>query len=69
MHPARAAAVFEVVAVVLDAAEGDAAQAVDFQYELGARGGGYDVDVGFFAHADAVAGRVEGLPLLVRVQG
>lgn len=56
MHPARAAAVLEVVAVVLDAAEGDAAEAVDLQYELGACGGGDDVDVGFFADADAVAG-------------
>ena len=56
VHPARAAAVLEVVAVVLDAAEGDAAEAVDLQYELGACGGGDDVDVGFFADADAVAG-------------
>ena len=58
MHPARAAAVPEVVAVVLDAAEGYPAQSVDLQYVLGARGGGDDVDVRFFAHADAVAGRV-----------
>ena len=46
----------EVVAVVLDAAEGDAAEAVDLEDELGASGGGDDVDVGFFADADAVAG-------------
>ena len=56
VHPAGAAAVLEVVAVVLDAAEGDAAESVDLQDELGAGRGGYDVDVGFFAHADAVAG-------------
>lgn len=55
----------EVVTVVLDASEGYAAQAVDFQDILGAGGGGYDVDVGFFAHADAVAGRVQGLPFKV----
>lgn len=46
----------EVVAVVLDAAEGDAAESVDLEDELGARRGGDDVDVGLFAHADAVAG-------------
>lgn len=68
MHPARAAAVLEVVTVVLDAPEGYAAQAVDFQNELGAGGGGHDVDVGFFAHADAVAGRVQGLPFQVGME-
>lgn len=59
----------EVVTVVLDAAEGYAAQAVDFQNKLAAGGGGYDVDVGFFAHADAVAGRVQSLPFEMGVQG
>ena len=51
----------EIVSVVLDAAKGYAAQAVDFQNVLGACGGGHDVDVGFFADADAVAGRVKSL--------
>ena len=46
----------EVVAVVLDAAEGYAAESVDFKDELGAGRGGDDVDVGLFAYADAVAG-------------
>lgn len=56
VHPAGAAAVLEVVAVVLDAAEGDAAESVDLEDGLGAGRGGDDVDVGLLAHADAVAG-------------
>ncbi len=59
----------EVIAVGFDRAEGDAAQAVDFHDELPVRGGGADVDVGFLAAADHVAGGVEGFLLEVRVQG
>lgn len=58
----------EVVPVVLNAAEGDPAQAVDFENVLDARGGGDDVDVRFFADADAVAGGVKCLAFDVRVQ-
>lgn len=70
----------EVVAVVFDGAEGDAAEAVDFEDVLllrrwgrsailRRRGRGADVDVGFFAGADAVAGAVEGALLHIGVEG
>lgn len=51
----------EIVAVGLDAAEGDATKAVDFQRELEAAGVGDGVDIGFFAGADLGAGGVERL--------
>lgn len=59
----------EIVSVVLDAAKGYAAQAVDFQDVLSAGGGGHDVDVGFFADADTIAGRVKRLTFQMCVQG
>lgn len=87
LHPGGGGAVAEVVAVGFDGAEGDAAEAVDFQDALllvvvvaclmegiggrGADGGRSedDVNVGFFARADALAGRVQGFALEVGVQG
>lgn len=59
----------EIVAIVFDAAKGDAAKAVDLQNELCACGGSADVDVGFFAHADAIARTVEGRAFEMGVQG
>lgn len=59
----------QVVAIVLDAAEGDAAQSVDLQRALSPTRRGSDVDIGFFARADLLACGVEDLTLLVRVQG
>lgn len=68
VHPRRRAAVAQVVAIVLDAPEGDAAQSVDFQRVLSPAGRSSDVDVGFFARADLLACGVEDLPLLMSVQ-
>ena len=51
----------QVVPVILDAAERDAPESVDFEYELLAGGVRDYVDVGFFADADAVACAVESL--------
>lgn len=59
----------EIVAVVFYATERDAAQPVDFQYVLGTVWGGADVDVAFFADADAVTGGIEGGVFEVRVEG
>lgn len=59
----------QVIAIVLDAAEGDAAQSVDFQRALSPTRRGSDVDIRFFARADLLACGVEDLPLLMRVQG
>ncbi len=59
----------QVVAVVFYAAEGDAAEAVDFHDELGTAWGSADVDVGFLAHADAIACAVEDGSLEVGVEG
>ena len=59
----------EVVAVVLDAAEGDAAEAVDLVDELGPRRRGHGVAGRRLDAADAVAGRVEGFPFQISVQG
>lgn len=58
----------QVVTIVLDAAEGDAAQSVDFQRALSPTRRGSDVDIRFFARADLLACGVEDLPLLMRVQ-
>ena len=69
MHPARAGAMFQVIAVVLDAAEGHAAEAVDLEDLLDSRWGGAEVDVGFFADADAGADAVDGIAFEMRVQG
>lgn len=59
----------QVVAVGLDGAERDAAEAVDLEDQLGARGVGDDHDVGFFADADAAADAVDVLLGGVRVEG
>lgn len=59
----------QVVAVGLDGAERDAAEAVDLEDELRARGVGDDHDVGFFADADAAADAVDVLLGGVRVEG
>ena len=40
---------------------------MDFEDELGTGGGGNDVDVGFFADADAVAYAIDGAAFEVRV--
>ena len=58
----------EVVSVVLDGAEGYAAETVYFQNMLGARGRSDDENVGFFAHADLIASAVEGFALEVGVE-
>lgn len=69
VHPAARGALAQVVAVGLDGAEGDAAEAMDLEDVLGAGGVGDDEDVGFFADADLVADGVEVLSLEVRVEG
>lgn len=46
----------QVIPVVFDAAEGDTTQAVDFQSVLYAGWRGRDVNVGFFACANLLAG-------------
>lgn len=58
----------EIVAVVFDAAEGDAAKAVDFKDELGTGRGSANVDVGFLAHTNAIACAVEDGTLEVSVE-
>ena len=58
----------QVVSVILDASERDAAESVDFEYELLAGGVCDYVDVGFFANADAVACAVEGFVFEVGVE-
>ena len=58
----------QVVAVGLDRAEGDAAEAVQLEHVRHARGRGRDVDVGFFADPDLVAEREQGGVLEVCVQ-
>ena len=58
----------QVVSVILNAAEGDAAEPVDFEYELLAGGVGDHVDVGFFANADAVTCAVESFVFKVGVE-
>ena len=49
-----------VVAVVLDGAEGDSAETVEFEDVLFSGGGGDDIDIGFFSHADLVADGIDG---------
>ena len=58
----------QVVSVIFDAAERDAAESVDFEYELLARGVRDHVDVGFFANADAVTCAVESFVFKVGVE-
>ena len=83
VHPAGGLALAQVVAVVLDGAEGDAAEPMDLEDALlfiwlvlvagfggkvrGSRRGA-DVDVGFLAGADAGTGAVEGVALQVGVE-
>lgn len=84
VHPAGGLALAQVITVVLDGAEGDAAEPVDLEDALlfirsvlvagcGRRirgsGRGADVDVGFFTGADAGAGAVEGVALQMGVEG
>jgi len=69
VHPGGGGALAQVVPVGLHGAEGDAAEAVDLEHHLGARVGGDDEDVGFFADADLVADGVDGALFLVGVQG
>lgn len=59
----------QVIAVCLDGAEGDAAEAVQFKHMGCAAGGGGDVDVRFFADADLVAEGIEVRAFDVRVEG
>lgn len=59
----------QVISVVFDAAERDAAESVDFEYELLAGGVCDYVDVGFFANADAVACAVESFVFKVGMEG
>lgn len=66
VHPG-AGAVLEIVAVGLDGAEGDAAEAVDFEDALDAELIGDDEDVAFFADADLVADAVDGFGFAVGV--
>ena len=84
VHPTGGLALAQVVAVVLDGAEGDAAEPVDLEDALlfirlmlvaglggriwGSRRGA-EVDVGFLASADARTGAVEGVALQVGVEG
>lgn len=56
MHPAGATAVLEIIPVILDTAEGYAAEPMDLQNILSAGRGSYDINIGLFAHADAIAG-------------
>ena len=58
----------QVVSVVLDAAERDAAESVDFEYLLLAGGVCDHVDIGFFAHADAISCAVESFMFEVGVE-
>ncbi len=58
----------QVVSVVLNAAERDTAESVDFEYELLAGGVRDHVDVGFFANANAVACAVESFVFEVGVE-
>ena len=59
---------FQIVSVILDAAKRDAAESVDFEYELLAGGVCDHVDVGFFANADAVACAVKSFVFKVGVK-
>lgn len=59
----------EIVAVVLDTPEGDASQSMDFDHILHPVGRRADVDVGFFACANARAGAEQGIVLQVCVEG
>jgi hypothetical protein len=56
VHPVAGCSVAQVVAIVLDGAERDAAESVDLENELAGRwsGRGDYHYVCFFAHADAV---------------
>ena len=58
----------QIISVILDTAERDAAESVDFEYELLAGGVRDHVDVGFFANADAVTCAVEGFMFKVGVE-
>lgn len=58
----------QVVSVILDAAERDTAESVDFEYELLAGGVCDHVDVGFFANADAVPCAIENFVFEVGVE-
>ena len=58
----------QVVSVVLDATERDAAESVDFEYELLPRGVCDHVDIGFFANADAVPCAIENFTFEVSVE-
>lgn len=52
VEPGGGFPVLEVVALVFDGPEGDAAEAMEFEDDLVPGLGLRDVDVGFFAHAD-----------------
>lgn len=60
---------FEIIAIVFDAAEGYTAKAMDLQDKLGAGGRSANVDVGFLTHANAIACAVEGGAFEVGVEG
>jgi len=61
--------VLQIVAVVFDAAEGDAAKAVDLRDQLRTGWGSANVDVGFLAHTNAIACAVKDGTLEVIVEG
>lgn len=84
VHPASGLTLAQVVAIILDGAEGDAAEPMNLEDALliirlvlvtglGGRiwgsGRGAEVDVGFLAGTDAGAGAVEGVALQVGVEG
>lgn len=69
VHPGAALAAAQVVAVGLDGAEGDAAEAVDLEDALDAGVVGDEEDVALLADADAVADAVDGALAGVGVQG
>jgi len=58
----------QVVSIVLDAAEGYAAKSVDLEDKLGPRGRSYNVDIGLFANANAIARAVESTSFEVGVE-
>ena len=58
----------QVVSVILDATERDAAESVDFEYELLAGEVCDHVDVGFFSNADTVPCAVENFTFEVSVE-
>ena len=60
--------VAQVVAVCLNGAEGDAAQAVNLEDQLAPCWGGDDKDVGLLAYTDLIAYAVDGTLVVVRVK-